>query len=244
MSNSDKRVAIVTGGAQGIGEAISRRLAEDGVTVVVADINGAGAAAVGEAIGGIGVAVDISDESQVESLVGQVVERYGKIDILVNDAAIVPHIAWADITFSEWRRIMAVNVDGTFLMCRAVGDEMTKAGYGRIVSIASNVFVAGTPNLAHYVAAKGAVIGLTRALAGELGEHGITVNAVAPGLTESDGVKGGPHESGFDYVIPAQAFNRRGQPDDIAPAVAFLASEEARWVTGSLLVVDGGHTRH
>lgn len=139
---------------------------------------------------------------------------------------------------------MAVNVDGMFLMCRAVGDEMAKAGYGRIVNIASNVFVAGTPNCAHYVAIKGAVIGFTRVLAGEVGKHGITVNAVAPGLTESEGVMAGPHASGFDYVVPMQAFPRRGQPEDIAPAVAFLASEEARWVTGSAPVVDGGHARH
>jgi 3-oxoacyl-[acyl-carrier protein] reductase/pyridoxal 4-dehydrogenase len=139
---------------------------------------------------------------------------------------------------------MSVNVDGLFLMCRAVGDEMAKAGFGRIINIASNVFVAGTPNLAHYVASKGAVIGFTRALAGEVGKYGITVNAVAPGLTESEGVMAGEHQHGFDYVVPMQAIGRRGLPKDIAPAIAFLASEEAGWVTGSLLVVDGGHTRH
>lgn len=244
MSKSEKRVAIVTGAAQGIGAAIARRLAEDDVIVVVADKNGDGAAAVGESLGGIGVAVDVSDEAQVRQLVDTVLERYGRVDILVNNAAIVPFIPWEEIDFSEWRRIMAVNVDGTFLMCRHVGDAMAKAGYGRIINIASNTFVAGTPNCAHYVSSKGAIIGMTRAIAGEIGKHGVTINAVAPGLTESDGVKGGPHEDGFDYVVPAQAFGRRGQPEDIAPTVAFLASEEARWNTGSLIVVDGGHTRH
>nr|MBA3235870.1 SDR family oxidoreductase [Chloroflexota bacterium] len=152
--------------------------------------------------------------------------------------------AWDDIDFAEWRRIMAVNLDGVFLTCRAASDEMRKKGYGRIVNIASNVLVAGTPNLAHYVASKGGVFGFTRALATELGKYGITVNAVAPGLTETEGVMASPHAEAFDFVQSLQAIPRHGVAADIAPAVAFLASEEAAWVTGSMLVVDGGHTRH
>jgi 3-oxoacyl-[acyl-carrier protein] reductase/pyridoxal 4-dehydrogenase len=113
-------------------------------------------------LGGLAVKVDISQEADVAALVATVMETYGRIDILVNDAAIVPFVPWMELTFAEWRRVMAVNVDGLFLMCRAVGDVMKDAGYGRIVNIASNVFVAGTPNLAHYVASKGAVIGFTR----------------------------------------------------------------------------------
>ncbi len=119
-----------------------------------------------------------------------------------------------------------------------------EAAYGRIVNIASNVVLAGTPNLAHYVAAKGGVFGFTRALATELGRYGITVNAVAPGLTASEGVLASPHADAFDFVVSLQAIPRRAIPADIAPAVAFLASEEASWVTGAMIVADGGHTRH
>ena len=244
MPKMEHKVAIVTGAAQGIGKAIADRLAQDDVVVVIADVNEEKAREVAQSLGGLAVRTDVSNPADVTNLVKTVMDTYGRIDILVNDAAVVPFVRWEDLTLEEWRRVMSVNVDGLFLMCRAVGDEMAKAGFGRIINIASNVFVAGTPNLAHYVASKGAVIGFTRALAGEVGKYGITVNAVAPGLTESEGVMAGEHQHGFDYVVPMQAIGRRGLPKDIAPAIAFLASEEAGWVTGSLLVVDGGHTRH
>jgi pyridoxal 4-dehydrogenase len=239
------RVAIVTGGAQGIGRAIVDKLSAEGAVVAVADINGAGATEAAAAQpNAIGLTVDVSDPAAVSDMVAATVEQFGPLDILVNNAAIVPFTAWDDIDFAEWRRIMAVNLDGVFLTCRAASDEMRKAGYGRIVNVASNVIVAGTPNLAHYVAAKGGVFGFTRALATELGKYGITVNSVAPGLTETEGVLASPHAEAFDFVQSLQAIPRRGVAADIAPAVAFLASEEARWVTGSMLVVDGGHTRH
>jgi pyridoxal 4-dehydrogenase len=237
------RVAIVTGGAQGIGRAIADKLAEEGASVVVADVNGDGAVAAGEALGGLGLRVDVSDPAQVASMIEQTVERFGKLDVLVNNAAIVPFTAWDDVDFAEWRRIMAVNLDGTFLTCRAASDEMRKRGYGRIVNIASNSMVAGTPNLAHYMASKGGVFGFTRALATELGKYGITANSVAPGLTQTEGVDASPHKEAYDFVQMLQAIPRRGVAADIAPAVAFLASEEAGWVTGQMLVVDGGHVR-
>ena len=239
------RVAIVTGGAQGIGRAIADKFAEEGARVVIADINGEGAAAVAAALPrAIGLTVDVSDPAGVQAMVKAAVDQFGGLDILVNNAAIVPFTAWDDIDFVEWRRIMSVNLDGVFLACRAASDEMRKKGYGRIVNIASNSLVAGTPNMAAYVAAKGGVFGFTRALATELGKYGITVNSVAPGLTETEGVMAGPHAQAFDFVQMLQAIPRHGVAADIAPAVAFLASEEAAWVTGSMLVVDGGHTRH
>jgi pyridoxal 4-dehydrogenase len=125
-----------------------------------------------------------------------------------------------------------------------VEKPMREAGYGRIVNIASNTIMAGTPNMAAYVAAKGGILGMTRSMATELGTHGITVNAVAPGLTETEGVKASPHNEAFGFVEQLQAIPGKGQPRQIAPAVAFLASEEAEWVTGAVLVGDGGHTRH
>lgn len=239
------RVAIVTGGAQGIGRAIADKFGEEGATVVIADVNGIGAQTAATAIpGALGLQVDVSNQNDVGRMVEETVRQFGKLDILVNNAAIVPFTAWDDIDFDEWRRIMAVNLDGVFLTCRAASDEMRKHGYGRIVNIASNTVVAGTPNMAHYVAAKGGVFGFTRALATELGKYGITVNSVAPGLTETEGVMVSPHAAAFGFVQSLQAIPRHGVAADIAPAVAFLASEEARWVTGSMLVVDGGHTRH
>jgi pyridoxal 4-dehydrogenase len=243
MGKLDDRVAIVTGGAQGIGKAIADALAADGAKVVIGDINGEGAEAAAPA-GGAGILADMAQEDQVKNLVAETVKRYGRLDIAVNSAAIVPFKAWDDIDFAEWRRIMAVNLDGTFLLTHYAQGPMREAGYGRIINIASNVVVAGTPNLAHYVASKGGVFGFTRAAARELGKYGITVNSVAPGLTASEGVLASPHADAFDFVQMLQAIPRRGEPGDIAPTVAFLASEEARWVTGQMIVVDGGHTHN
>ncbi len=242
MSNS--RLAVVTGSAQGIGAGIARELANDGFQVVVVDLNGDGAKKVADEIGGWSYPLDVSDPEAVAAFASALKDKYGRVDVLVNNAAIVPFTPWPDVTFEAWRKVMSVNVDGLFLMCRALGDMMAAADYGRIINIASNTFVAGTPNCAHYVATKGAVIGFTRALATELGPQNVTVNAVAPGLTETEGVLDGPHKEGFDYVLAAQAIKRRAYPSDIAPAVAFLASEKGGWVTGQTLVVDGGHTRN
>jgi pyridoxal 4-dehydrogenase len=237
MGKLDDRVAIVTGGGQGIGKAIADKLAEEGATVVVADIQGAEEAAPD---GGLGLEIDISKEEDVKRMVDETVGAYGKLDVLVNNAAIVPFTAWDDVDFAEWRRIMAVNLDGTFLACHYGHRPMREAGYGRIVNIASNVVLAGTPNLAHYVASKGGIFAFTRALAREIGQYGITVNSVAPGLTETEGVMASPHKEAFEFVQMLQAIPRRGVAADIAPAVAFLASEEAGWITGQMLVSDAG----
>jgi pyridoxal 4-dehydrogenase len=229
MGKLDNRVAIVTGAAQGIGRAIADKLAEEGATVVGADIQS-----------GTTMKVDVSKEDDVRRMVSDTVAQHGRLDVLVNDAAIVPFKAWDEIDFAEWRRIMAVNLDGVFLTCHYGSKPMREAGYGRIVNIASNVILAGTPNLAHYAASKGGVFAFTRSLARELGKDGVTVNAVAPGLTETEGVMASPHREAFEFVQMLQCIPRRGVAADIAPAVAFLASEEGGWVTGQLVVADGG----
>ena len=238
------RVAIVTGAGQGIGRAIAEKLRAEGASVVVADKNSETAEKAAAEIGGTAHVADVSDPDQVSALVAAAASQFGTIDILVNDAAIVPFVPWEELDFAEWRRVMSVNIDGVFLMCKAVYPHMKQAGYGRIVNICSNVVTAGTPNMAHYVSAKGAVFAFTRSLATEVGAHGITVNAVAPGLTASEGVMASPHAGAFDFVVSLQSIPRRGVPADIAPAVAFLASEEAHWITGQMLTADGGHTRH
>jgi pyridoxal 4-dehydrogenase len=233
MGKLDNRVAIVTGAAQGIGKAVVDKLRAEGATVVGADIQE-----------GTEVTADVSQEEDVRRMVEQTVSQHGKLDVLVNSAAIVPFTPWDEIDFKEWRRIMAVNLDGTFLTNHHAQKAMRENGYGRIVNIASNVVLAGTPNLAHYVASKGGVLAFTRALARELGPHGITVNAVAPGLTETEGVLAGKHSEAFEFVQMLQCIPRRAVAADVAPAVAFLASEESGWITGQMIVADGGHTHN
>jgi pyridoxal 4-dehydrogenase len=240
------KIALVTGAAQGIGKAIATRLAADGATVIVSDINGEGAKTAAAGIGGKAkaVAADVSDPASVKALFAEI-EKLGGVDILVNNASIVPFIAWDDVDLDHWRKIIDVNLTGTFIVTRAATDQMRAVEKaGRVISISSNTFFAGTPNMAAYVAAKGGVIGFTRALATELGKYNITANAVTPGLIESDGVKASPHNEAFGFVEMLQAMKGKGQPEHIADVVAFLASDDARWITGQTLNVDAGMVRH
>ncbi|PSJ58972.1 pyridoxal 4-dehydrogenase, SDR-type [Pseudaminobacter soli (ex Li et al. 2025)] len=240
------KTALVTGAAQGIGKAIAKRLAADGATVIIGDINAEGAKAAAASIGGKAqaFALDVSDPASVKALFSEL-EKTGGVDILVNNASIVPFVAWDDVDLDHWRKIIDVNLTGTFLVTRSATDQMRAANKpGRVISISSNTFFAGTPNMAAYVAAKGGVIGFTRALATELGKHNITANAVTPGLIESDGVKASPHNEAFGFVEMLQAMPGKGQPEHIADVVAFLASDDARWITGQTLNVDAGMIRH
>jgi pyridoxal 4-dehydrogenase len=237
------RVAIVTGAARGIGRAVAEKLHAEGAQVAVADLNGDGVAEVASKLDGLPIQIDVSREEDAARMAKETLERYGKIDVLVNAAAIVPFVAWDDVDFAYWRKIISTDLDGAYLVSRAVEGPMREAGYGRIVQIASNAFYAGTPNMGPYLAAKGGVVGLTRALATELGRYGITANAVAPGITRTEAVMESPHKDALDFVQTLQAIPRHAYPPDIAPAVAFLASEESAWVTGQVLVADAGHIR-
>jgi NAD(P)-dependent dehydrogenase (short-subunit alcohol dehydrogenase family) len=246
MSVLNGKTALVSGGAQGIGRAIAERLARGGAQVIIADRNESAAQAAAEQIGNgaFAIPVDVSDPASVTALFATVEQRVPRLDILVNNAAIVPFIAWDDVDLAHWNTIISVNLTGTFLMCRAGSDLMRKQGTaGRIINMCSNSFLAGTPNMAAYVASKGGVLGLTRALATELGAYKITVNAVMPGLVASEGAMATPHKDSFDFVEMLQAVKGHGQPRDIAPAVAFLASDEAHWITGQTLNVDAGMAR-
>jgi NAD(P)-dependent dehydrogenase (short-subunit alcohol dehydrogenase family) len=241
MRRFEGRVAVVSGAAQGMGKAVALRLGQEGAQIIAADINGAGAEKTAREIGNGAVArqVDIGDPDSVAALFSGI----EKLDVLVNVAAIVPFVKWDDLTFEEWRRVARVNFDGLYLMCKAGSDIMRKRNYGRIVNFGSNSVLAGTPNMAHYVATKGAVLTFSRALATELGGYKITVNTVMPGLTDTEGVQSSPHKDAFGFVEMLQAIKGKGVPADIVPAVAFLASDEAHWITGQALNVDAGMAR-
>jgi NAD(P)-dependent dehydrogenase (short-subunit alcohol dehydrogenase family) len=237
------RVAIVTGGAQGIGRAIAERLHEEGATVVVADLQGA--EAVAAELGGLGVRVDVSQEADTQALAAAVLEKYGRIDALINNAGIYSALVpkpFEEIDVDEWRKVYDVNVLGMFLATRAVVPAMRVAGYGRIVNIASGTPYKGVPFLLHYVTSKGAVIAMTRAVAKEVGADGILVNTVSPGFTMSDGVIANPVqvEQLQEISLKARLVQRDQYPSDIVGAVAFFCSPDADFITGQSLVVDGG----
>jgi NAD(P)-dependent dehydrogenase (short-subunit alcohol dehydrogenase family) len=237
------RVVIVTGGAMGIGRAIAERLRDEGASVVVADLRGAEAAAA--EIGGLGLTVDVSSEADTEAMAAAALERYGRIDGLINNAGIYSSLEpkpFEEIGVDEWRKVYDVNVLGMFLATRAVVPAMRAAGYGRIVNIASGTPYKGVPFLLHYVTSKGAVIAMTRAVAKEVGADGILVNTVSPGFTMSDGVLANPVqvEKLQEVSLQARLVQRDQFPGDIVGAVAFFCSPDADFITGQSLVVDGG----
>jgi pyridoxal 4-dehydrogenase len=248
MNRLDGKVAFLSGAARGIGGATAKLMASVGAKVAIGDVldeRGRQTAKEIEAAGGqaLYVSLDVTKEASWVSAIDAAVKKFGKLDVLVNNAAIVPFVKWDELTFKEWRRVLRVNLDGLYLMCRAGSDLMRKNNYGRIVNFSSNSIFAGTPNMAHYVASKGGVLTFTRALATELGGYKITVNSVCPGLTDTEGVQQTPHKEAFGFVEMLQAIKGVGKPVDIAPAVAFLASEEAHWITGQALAVDAGMVR-
>jgi NAD(P)-dependent dehydrogenase (short-subunit alcohol dehydrogenase family) len=249
MSRSlEGKVAIVTGGAQGIGNAIAKGLAAEGARIVVADVQRAEEAA-REFEDGVGLAVDVADEGDAERMAAETVEHCGRIDILVNNAGLyasLPMRPFAEIPVEEWRRVMDVNVLSMFLTCRAVVPQMREQGAGRIVNISSGTPFRGVPFLLHYVTSKGAIVALTRALAKELGAVGVLVNCVAPGFTMSDGVLQHPEvvEALREVSVSARTLKRDQTPEDVVGAVVFLAGPGASFVTGQTMVIDGGQYFH
>jgi 3-oxoacyl-[acyl-carrier protein] reductase len=236
------RVAIVTGSARGIGRAIALKLAEVGATVVVSDIADAGPVA--EEIKAmkrqsLAVPANVSLASDVNALVDTVISKYGRIDILVNNAGIARDQLLLRMSDEDWDAVLNVNLKSVFLCTRAVLRQMMKQRWGRIISISSIVGIVGNPGQANYAAAKAGIIGFTKTLAREAGSRGITVNALAPGFIDTTMTQQLGEEVRQELMrrIPLGSL---GSPDDVAEAVAFLASEKARYITGQVLGVDGG----
>lgn len=243
MSSLDGRVAIITGAAQGIGRKIAEGLAGEGAKLVLADVRRPDDAA--SALGGLAVEVDVSDQAACERMAQSALDAHGRIDVLVNNAGIWSSLVptpFEQLSVEEWRRVFDVNVLGMYLATRAVAPHMRKAQRGRIVNMASGTPYKGVPLFMHYVASKGAVIAMSRAMAKELGGDNILVNTVAPGFTLSDGVVANQTqvEQLQEVSAKARVLVRDQYPEDIVGAVLFFASEQASFITGQSLVVDGG----
>ena len=223
------RVALVTGGARGIGEAIARRLRDDGATVVVGDI-----------VPGADVELDVHTANSFETVVAETIQQHGSLDILVNNAAVAIQRPFFEIDEAEWDEVLAVNLRGVFLGCRTAGRVMRDQGSGRIVNLSSLAGQAGSlVNGAHYSASKAGILALTKVVARELAPHGVTVNAVAPAAIDGPVMTTLPAEQveGLARSVPV---GRLGTAEEVAALVAFLASDEAAFITGATFDVNGG----
>jgi 3-oxoacyl-[acyl-carrier protein] reductase len=246
------RVVIITGGGKGIGKVYAREFARAGAHVVAADIDGEAAESVANEIvaeGGtaLGLRTDIADPASTDEMAAAAQERFGGIDVLVNNASlmsVLPRRSWLEIPIEEWDRVMAVNLRGMFLACRAAFPVMKAKGRGKIVNISSSRVWDGTPNRLHYTTSKAGVIGFTRALAREVGEFGITVNAVSPGMTQSETQVSSSSGNYLAMRIAGRAIERAQFPEDLVGTVMFLASAASDFMTGQTLNVDGGKAMH
>jgi 2-hydroxycyclohexanecarboxyl-CoA dehydrogenase len=241
------RVAVVTGGASGIGRGVAERFSAEGHKVAVLDRNGAGAKAVAEELNGAGgtavaIEVDVADWASVQAAFTRVKSELGPVEILVTSAGIEAFDPLLEISPERWHQIIAVNLTGTFACCQAAVSDMLAAGWGRIVTISSQSAQSGAPNMAHYSASKGGVIALTKSLAVDLARQGITVNTIAPSVVDTPMAReatAAGNFPGIDVIAPMIPLGRAGTPDDIAQACSYLCGEDS-YITGQLLAVNGG----
>jgi NAD(P)-dependent dehydrogenase (short-subunit alcohol dehydrogenase family) len=249
MGKLQDQTAVVTGGAHGLGREFAAALAREGASVAILDIADSDRAAgqINGAGGGtcFGLAADVSDEASVKAAVAAVLDRTGRIDVLVNNAAVfstLPLAGFADIDVALWDRVMAVNLRGPFLMVKHAAPAIIARKKGKIINIASGTAYKGMPQMLHYVTSKGGMVAFTRALSRELGPHNICVNSLAPGLTLSDSILGNADHIAFarDRVVASRAIQRDGHPHDLLGALIFLASSDSDFVTGQTIAVDGG----
>jgi len=247
-SSVEDRVVIVTGAGSGIGRAYAKHFAAHGAIPVIAEINGQnGTKVAGEitAEGGKALAVqtDVSDEESVAETVARAMEEYGRIDVLINNAAIFSTISrspFEEISREDWTRVLDVNVIGSWICAKLVTKHMEAGGYGRIINISSSTVPVGLPLLMHYVTSKAAVVGMTRCMASELGERGITCNAILPGMTDSEVEYVGRTDASISAVLSMQKLKRIEEASDLVGTALFLASPASGFMTGQSLLVDGG----
>jgi len=246
------RVAIVTGGARGIGKAYVLRLAEEGAKVVIADIQdskGVEQAVISKGGEALSLRTDVTDEESTIEMARMTVERFGGIDVLVNNAAYFADIIkkpFHEITGEDWDAVLRVNLKGPFLCSKAVYPQMKKQGKGKIINISSGTFFHGSTRFLHYVTSKGGIIGFTRAMARELGDTGICVNAIAPGYTETEILRERPQDPPevIHSSVARRCFKRPEKPEDLTGALVFLASDDSDFITGQTIAVDGGAAMH
>jgi len=244
------RVAIVTGGGGGLAEGICATLGASGAAVAAVDQSLEKAERVAElAVSSgtrcIALEADVSDKASVQEMTERVSSELGGIDVLVNNAAIYPLRPWTEIEEEEWDRVMAVNLKGYFLCARAAYPNMRERGHGRIINVASITFFIGWSGFLDYVSSKGAIIGLTRTLAREVGPDGITVNAISPGAFPTDAERVHPDQEALNrHILEQQSLKRRGTPQDVGNLAAFLASDAASFITGQTIMIDGGWAMH
>lgn len=239
------KVAIVTGAARGIGRAYCLAMAKEGANIAIVDVlDTAPTKAAVEELGvkALALKIDVSSEEDTLRMAQETIDAFGRIDILVSNAAISPEQPLDEISFAEWRKVLAVDLDGVFLCAKAVIPQMKKQKSGRIINIASSTVFMSFPNLTHYIAAKAGVIGMTRALATELGDYGILVNAISPGLTQTERTVSVPDEV-WGMQVAMQSVKRREEPEDLVGAAVFLASDDSAFITGQTLSVCGGFVK-
>jgi NAD(P)-dependent dehydrogenase (short-subunit alcohol dehydrogenase family) len=239
------KVAVVTGAAQGIGQAFAERLAQDGASVALVEHEKPAAETLKlvEATGAEALVhkADVSSPDDVAALAGAVKDRFGTVDILVNNAGIYPMKPFLEMDYSEWREMFAINVDSIFHTCKAFVGGMAESGWGRVVNVSSTSFIAGMASYTHYNASKAAVVGFTRSLAVEFGPQGVTANSIAPSLVRTPTTDSGPQADGmFEGFLSEQAIKRTEEPRDLAGTLSWLVSDDAAFVTGQTILVDGG----
>jgi NAD(P)-dependent dehydrogenase (short-subunit alcohol dehydrogenase family) len=247
------KVAVIAGAANGIGQAFAKRLAEDGVHIAIADVApGAETAKMVEQAGreALVCSCDVTSQDSIKAMAADVQKKFGRCDILINCAGVYPQRAFDDMTFEDWRRVLSINLDSCFLASKEFVPGMKQRGWGRIVNMASSTLGSVVSGFVHYMSSKAGIVGFTRAMASELGSHGVTVNAISPGLTRSPGTLARKPRPGFadmegefNFAAGMQAIKRVEVPEDLVGTVSYLTSDDAAFITGQTLNVDGGRVR-